>query len=93
MATYIARVELHTARDDDYEVLHAQMKLRGYSRTIVGDNRITYQLPTGTYVLGTNVSLQDALNRAGEAANVTGKKSSIIVAEYGAATWRGLAAV
>jgi hypothetical protein len=80
MATFIARVELHAATDDDYEVLHAQMKKRGYTRTIVGDNKVTYQLPTGTYELGSNVS------------NATGKTSAIIVAEYSAALWRLTAA-
>jgi len=91
MATYIARVELHTATYNDYEVLHAQMEQRGYARTIVGNDRATYQLPTGTYVLGSNVSLQEAINRAGEAANATGKKNAVIVAEWSAALWRGLA--
>jgi hypothetical protein len=92
MATFIARVELHAATDDDYEVLHAQMKKRGYTRTIVGDNKVTYQLPTGTYELGSNVSLEDALKRAVEAAKATGKTSAIIVAEYSAALWRLTAA-
>lgn len=92
MANYIARVELHAASYDDYEVLHAQMKKQGYSRAIVGDNNLTYQLPTGTYVLSSNISAQDALNRAGEAANATSKTSAIIVADWNAARWRGLAA-
>jgi hypothetical protein len=90
MATYIARVELHSATKDDYEVLHGQMQLRGYARTIVGNDNVTYQLPTGTYVLGSTISLQDALNRAGEAANATGRKNAIIVAEWSTASWRGL---
>jgi hypothetical protein len=81
MANYIARVELHDADYDDYETLHAEMEQRGYARTIVGSDGVTYQLPTGTYVMrNTNLSLQDALNRAYEAANATGKTSSIIAA-------------
>jgi hypothetical protein len=93
MANYIARVELHAATYDDYETLHAEMASRGYPRTIVGSDGVTYQLPTGTYVMrGTNISLQDALDRAGAAANATGKKSSIIVADWTGAKWRGLEA-
>ena len=91
MATYIARVELHSATKKAYEVLHAEMAKRGYARTIVADTKVTYQLPTGTYVLGSDVSLGDAPNRACEAANATGKKSAVIVAAYTAAMWRGLA--
>ena len=94
MANFLTRVELHSANYDDYETLHAQMEQRGYARTIVGSDGVTYQLPTGTYVMrDTNISLQDALNRAEQAANATGKSSSIIVCDWTAATWRGLAAV
>jgi hypothetical protein len=91
MANYITRVELHAATYDDYDTLHDEMEQRGFARTIVGDNRVTYHLPTGTYVMGSgSTSRQDALNRAGEAARATGKKSSIIVADWNGATWRGL---
>jgi hypothetical protein len=93
MANYIARVELHSATYDDCETLHQQMRQRGSSRTIVGNDGITYQLPTGTYVMrNANLTQGDALNRAGEAANATGRESSIIVADWTAATWRGLEA-
>jgi hypothetical protein len=93
MANYIARVELHDADYDDYETLHAEMEQRGYSRTIVGGDGITYHLPTGTYVMrDTNRTLQDAINRATEAANATRKTSSIIVADWTSAMFRGLTA-
>ena len=93
MANYITRVELHAATYDDYETLHDEMERRGYTRTIVGDNRVTYQLPTGTYVMGSgSASRQDALNRAAAAARATGKNSSIIVADWNGAMWQGLQA-
>ena len=92
MANYIARVELHSATYDDYNTLHGYMGQMGYVRTIVGSDGTRYQLPTGTYVIrDTNLTQKDALNRAGEAAKATGKKSSIIIADWTAATWRGLA--
>lgn len=88
---YIARVELHNATYDDYENLHASMQKNGYSRQIVGDNRQTYQLPTGTYIArNTNATLQVAINAAKGAANDTGKASAVIVAAWSSALWDGL---
>jgi hypothetical protein len=91
MAIYIARVELHAASYDDYEELHDKMRQQGFSRQIRGGDGKDYHLPTGTYVVrNTNLSTSDALNRAGTAAEQTGKKSSIIVADWDSASWRGL---
>lgn len=91
MPNFIARVELHSASYDDYENLHAYMRQYGYARTIKGDNGTTYQLPTGTYVSTTQfTSTSAALQAAGAAANATGKSSSIIVADWSAASWQGL---
>jgi len=91
MANYIARVELHRATQDDYEELHNSMRQRGFSRMIRGSDGKDYHLPTGTYVArNTNASQADALNQAGNAALETGKQSSIIVADWDSASWRGL---
>ena len=92
MANYIARVELHAATYDDYEELHGNMGQQGFSRVIRGSDGKDYHLPTGTYVMrNTSVSRSDALDRSGNAAQQTGKNSSIIVADWENATWRGLA--
>jgi hypothetical protein len=92
MASYLGRVELHYASDDDYQTLHAAMAQRGYSRMIVGGNGSTYYLPTGTYdIASTTISLQQALDAANAAAKTTGKNYSIIVAERSGAQWIGLA--
>jgi Endoribonuclease GhoS len=91
MASYIARVELHSATWEDYDTLHASMERRGYSRTIASDGGVIYQLPTGTYVAGnSNADINVALSAAVEAANETGKRSSIIVTDWTAAKWNGL---
>jgi hypothetical protein len=94
MANYVARVELHSATWDDYDRLHASMQRRGYYRAIRGTDGKAYQLPTGTYVVrDTNSSLENALNAAQEAANETGKQSSVFVADWSTATWLGLSIV
>jgi hypothetical protein len=91
MANYIARVELHSATWNDYEQLHVTMQRRGYLRTIKAGDGKWYQLPTGTYVVAaTNSSLQNALNAATEAANETGRQSSVLVADWNSASWVGL---
>jgi hypothetical protein len=93
MTQYIARIELHAASYPNYEFLHVQMAQRGFVRTLVGENRTTYQLPIGTYVLNSNTTLKDALDRAVEAADATLKTSAVIVAEWTAAMWQGLVPV
>lgn len=91
MANYIARVELHSAAWNDYEILHVSMQRRGYHRVIQGSDGQWYQLPTGTYVVrNTDSTLQNALHAATAAANETGKASAVVVADWGAASWSGL---
>lgn len=91
MPNFIARAELHSASYADYENLHAYMQQNGYSRTIKADNGNTYQLPTGTYVsVGSFSSADIALQAAVTAANGTGRKSSVIVADWNATKWLGL---
>ena len=49
MANYLARVELHNAKYEDYETLHEVIGQRGFARTIVandGRNISCPQVPT-----------------------------------------------
>ena len=93
MAQYIARVELHAASYSNYEFLNSQMAQQGFVRTLVGVNCTTYQLPIGTYVLSSNIALQEVLNRAVAAASTTLKSSAVVVAEWREAMWQGLTVV
>lgn len=91
MASYTARVELHSAIYADYETLHTAMQNRGYLRTIVGDDGKTYWLPTGTYDMpSASVDITRARAIAAEAAQQTGKTLGVIVVERGQAAWQGL---
>ena len=91
MANYMARVELHQAGPEDYERLHANMKQRGYLREMTGEDGAIY-LPTGTYfVTNTSAMLHVALNAAMDAAKETGKSAAVIVTDWSAARWTGLA--
>ena len=87
MASYLARVELHGAKDEeDYEELRTAMEKRGFVRQIKGDDGISYLLPTGTYVLeNTSVMLVVAYNGAAWAADTTGFAYNVIVVDWSAA--------
>jgi hypothetical protein len=91
MANFLVRVELHGASWDDYEALHSEMAYRGFSREIAGDNGHTYQLPTAEYVIHTDSGLESVRTLAAAAAEATGRKFGVIVAEYFRSAWVGLA--
>lgn len=91
MASYTARVELHSATAADYENLHAAMQNRSYLRTILGGDGKTYWLPTGTYdAPSATVDITKAREIAAEAAQQTGKAFEVFVVERGQAAWQGL---
>jgi hypothetical protein len=90
MANFTVRVELHSATYQDYEILHREMAKVGFTRTILGDNGTTYQLPTAEYVTSGNVTIQQMLEAAKGAASRTGKSFERIVAETVRWTWYGL---
>lgn len=69
MTNYTVRVELHDADDsDDYEKLHKQMKIQGFSRTI-SINGVSYHLPTAEYSIVSNLTASVILGKAKSAAN------------------------
>jgi hypothetical protein len=91
MAKFLVRVELHGGTWDDYETLHAEMAYRGFAREVTGDNGRTYQLPTAEYVIHSDSELEAVRTLAANAAQATGRKFGVIVAEYSRSAWVGLA--
>ena len=49
MANFIVRVEMHE-KQFDYEVLHRDMEILGFSKRILADDGEWYQLPEAEYV-------------------------------------------
>ena len=90
MASFLVRIELHNATWADYDLLHAQMDYRGFSREITGSDGLAYQLPTAEYKIQTKATLEQVRSLAAEAAKSTGKKFGAIVAEYSRSGWIGL---
>ena len=90
MATFITRVELHSATYHDYANLHAYMAQQGFTTTIHADNGVAYQLPPAEYHLIGEFTPAQALEKAKLAAQRTQKTFGVIVASYTMATWHGL---
>ncbi len=90
MAGFTVRVELHKATWDDYDVLHAAMEQKGFSRRIQGDNGQNYRLPWAEYSCFGNLSCEQIRDVAQQAANLTGKGNSIFVTEAIKWAWSGL---
>lgn len=79
MSFFTTRVELHDEKD--YTTLHAEMKKEGFWQTISlqGEDTV-FHLPTAEYNYSSDTETpQQVLKRAKDAANRTGKKSSILV--------------
>jgi len=93
MATFMTRVELHAADEDDYEALHAAMEQEGFDRTITSGDGVTYHLPTAEYYRSAQLTQQQVLDSAKRAAATTGKSYAVVVTESNGVTWTGLTKV
>jgi hypothetical protein len=90
LATFTTRVELHKSYEDDYEVLHAGMERRGFSRLITSDKGTTYHLPTAEYNYSGSKTRSQILDLAKAAASETNKRFAVFVTESNGRTWDGL---
>jgi hypothetical protein len=90
MAQFTVRVELHGAKWEDYERLHAEMERKGFSRLIKADDGKTYHLPWAEcngFGSLTNFQIRDI---ARTAANSTGRRNAVLVTESSGRSWVGL---
>lgn len=90
MAQFTVRVELHDAKREDYERLHAEMEGKGFSRLIKADNGTTYHLPWAEYDGTGDLTRSQVRDVARAAANSTGKRNAILVTESNGRSWVGL---
>lgn len=94
MAKFITRVELHDARDEDYDVLHRSMEAEGFDRKITASDGTSYHLPPAEYFRQDNTTTRtQVLDAAKRAAAKTKKTCGVIVTEAVAITWDGLSVV
>ena len=92
MANFTIRVELHRAVGADYDVLHAAMEQKGFSRFITGENGQTYHMPWAEYTGSGNLTSGQVRDIARDAANTTGKSNAVLVTESTSRAWVGLVA-
>ena len=93
MSGHIVRVELLDVDEGDeaYEKLHAEMKKKGFLRTIDGQSGTTYELPPAEYNYEDgDTSADDVLEKAKAAAKKTGHEARFLVTT-GSRKWSGLA--
>ncbi|APR40015.1 type V toxin-antitoxin system endoribonuclease antitoxin GhoS [Paraburkholderia sp. SOS3] len=86
MESFLVRVELHGAADDDYEALHVQMAVFGFWRTITDTKGVTYELPPATYWGQSQYGTSRVVDFAHAACSIVGRRASI-VASLTADTW------
>lgn len=79
MSQFIARVELLSANDRDYEILKSKMLSIGFAASIKADNGVEYQLPTAEFIIEGNFSLTQVYDLAERATRGTRKQSVILV--------------
>jgi hypothetical protein len=94
MARFIVRIELHRHQVGDYDLLHEEMEVEGFQRTISsGDGRI-YHLPTAEYNLeGAIEDSQEVLSRAKAAADRVGRAYEVLVTKAERRIWHNLTPV
>lgn len=90
MSQFTVRVELHEAKWEDYERLHAEMEGKGFSRLIKADDGKTYHLPWAEYNGAADLTNSQVRDIARSAANSTGKRNAVLVTESNGRTWVGL---
>ncbi len=90
MAVFTTRVELHGASHGDYQTLHAEMDREGFYRAIRLDDDGWGLLPTAEYFRSGELTKEEVLDSAREAAKATGKACSILVTEAAGRCWAGL---
>lgn len=90
MGRFTTRVTLHNADSEDYENLHEAMENNGFSRTIIGNDGVEYQLPDAEYNKEGDYTIEQVRESAKNAAVTTGKRYSILVSGLDSRAWFGL---
>ena len=90
MSTFITRIELHAATYQQYETLHKEMAVAGFRRTILGNDGVTYHLPTAEYACLGEFMLEAVFNAAKAAASKVGVRFAVLCNQTASSMWIGL---
>jgi hypothetical protein len=75
---------------EQYEKLHAEMKMRGFTRVIKSGEPKFYWLPNGTYYRVSNSTRDQVLADAGAAASTVSRHYEVVVSDAPISMWYGL---
>lgn len=90
MYLFLVRIELRgSPSPQDYDVLHRQMAVRGFSQT-AQVNGVPYHLPRAEYAKNTADAIVAILAQAQQAASVVPYESEILVSQVTQWTQSGL---
>ena len=89
MPRFTVRIELHEASWDQYEELHKNMSLQGFTDTIE-TQKSTVQMPPAEYNFDGALTKEQVLDKAKIAAVSIVKKYAVLVTESNGRTWYGL---
>lgn len=92
MAKYTVRIELHKTAENSsvYEILHDEMKKKGFTRTIKSTSNKVYYLPSAEYNIKSSLNIDEVTNIAWEVIKKTNHKGEVLVTEVLSRRWRGL---
>jgi hypothetical protein len=90
MPDFTVRVEVQGAEWEDYDALRGEMETAGFAATVRGSGGASYELPAGEYVCSGEMTRQQVLARARQAAARGGFGGAILVTESAGRTWSGL---
>ena len=91
MPRFTTRVQLYGNPEwSDYESLHAAMKRKGFIQTITNGDGVEYHLPHAEYNHEANVTRDQVLKDAKEAAASVWDDFCVLVTESGGRTWHNL---
>lgn len=87
MPKFITRVELHNARQEDYNKLHFAMTAAKFHKYITDDQGAQFELPSAEYFSFGDITAVQVRDLALAAANSTGCSSWVVVSEFLNAAW------
>lgn len=89
---YTVRIVLHGAEDNPgaYEILHNEMQKIGFTKTIESSDKKIYDLPPGEYNLISTIEIDQVLQNAQGAAQVTKHRYSVFVSQCLKRQWSNL---
>lgn len=86
MKMFVTRVELVSATSEDYEVLHAEMQKELFTRSIVSNAGVEFNLPPAEYYREGNYTVHDVIEAAKRAASLAHEKFRVLTVEANAIT-------